>query len=157
MKKQDKVIGLKTKFHRYHGSNIILYDDDTVAYRKAGYADAVTFSEKPLKPGEVFTLEIEMTERGWSGDMKIGLTQLNPYEAEAINLPLPQSSKPDLKTVKSSWIYGIPKRIKANKYERTAINEERLVQRSYESGLKTLESELETDRLPTDVGSQVGK
>lgn len=156
MKKQDEVTSAKTKFHSYHGSNIILYDDNTVAYRKAGYADAVAFSEKPLKPGEVFTLEIESTERGWSGDMKIGLTQLNPDEAEAMNLQLPQSAAPDLKSVESSWIFSISKRHRPSLNESSSINEERFAQ-TYRSALETMVSDSETDRLPTDVGSQVGE
>ena len=59
-------------------------------YRKSSFADAVTISERPLLPGEIFLVEIEETEPGWTGHMRLGLTQLTPTSS------LPPYSMPDL-------------------------------------------------------------
>lgn len=151
-----------TKFHKYHGSNIILNDNNTVAHRRASYANALTFSEKPLKPSEIFLLEIERTERGWTGDIRLGLTQLNPYEAQSAGLLLPQYALPDLLAMKPSWIFAIPKscQILNNCNGTSRIRGKKFIQTSRGSvlfsSLLPCKSDLNVRILPTDVGSRIG-
>ena len=93
------------KYHPYHGENIRLLDDNTVAHRESSFAHAISFSEKPLCPREIFLIEIEKNERGWSGHLRIGLTQHDPSE----KFELPQYALPDLANMGKSWIFAVTK------------------------------------------------
>jgi len=93
------------RFHSYHGDNIRLYEDRCVACRDVSFAHAITFSEKPLRPGEIFLIEIERNERGWSGYLRVGLTQHDP----ANRFELPQYALPDLANMGKSWIFAVTK------------------------------------------------
>jgi neuralized-like protein 2 len=63
------------KFHSHHGSNIELNEEGVVASRKSSFANALTFSERPIAPGEIFLIQIDENEIGWSGHMRLGNTK----------------------------------------------------------------------------------
>ncbi|XP_005092761.1 neuralized-like protein 2 [Aplysia californica] len=94
------------RFHKSHGQNIRLFQGSTVALREVSFAHALVFSEKPLQPGEIFLVEIEKTERGWSGHMRIGLTEVDP--AKQTN-GLPQYALPDLAQLGRCWVSAVTK------------------------------------------------
>lgn len=96
---------MPSRFHTSHGQNIRLDDDNTVAKRVASFAHGISFSAKPLMPGEIFLVEIEHNEGGWSGHLRIGLTM---HEPEELN-DLPQYALPDLANLGKSWIMAVTK------------------------------------------------
>jgi neuralized-like protein 2 len=96
---------MPTRFHQFHGQNIRLEDENMVAIRVTSFAHAICFGEKPLTPGEIFLIELEKNEGGWSGHLRIGLTQHVPCK----RLPLPQYALPDLANMGKSWIFAVTK------------------------------------------------
>ncbi|XP_022110920.1 neuralized-like protein 2 [Acanthaster planci] len=125
------------RFHENHGVNIELRHDNQVARRSASFANAITFSDRPLRPGELFLVEVEEHEPGWSGHLRCGLTQHHPASLKAswprdrpsnrlaldshpqgqvarassapVPLTIPQYSMPDLTNMGKSWIFAITK------------------------------------------------
>lgn len=88
------------QFHHHHGANIVLGENNTVAYRKASFAHGLVFSQRSLKPGEVFLVEITQTELGWNGSLRLGLTQMDPNSL--FELPLISF---DLLPLGLTWIF----------------------------------------------------
>ena len=96
---------MPVRFHKFHGQNIRLLEDNVVSYRAHSFAHGISFSDKPLCPKEIFLIEIEKNERGWSGHLRIGLTQHIPCEEKE----LPQYALPDLANMGKSWIFAVTK------------------------------------------------
>lgn len=84
--------------------------DKTTALRKQSFANGICFSERALNLGELFLIEIGIKEVGWSGHLRLGLTQINPLDAfNDGNLPI--YALPDLANLNLglSWIFPISK------------------------------------------------
>ena len=124
------------RFHKNHGVNVWLSEDGEFAKRTTSFANAITFSEKPLQPGEIFMVEVDEQEAGWSGHLRCGLTQhspsrmvpishgepLAPEEVQGDVIRIPQYSMPDLTSMGKSWIFAITKH--HNKVPRTIQDDE---------------------------------
>ncbi|XP_020498191.1 neuralized-like protein 2 [Labrus bergylta] len=92
-----------TEFHPIHGTNVILDRSGTQATRVESFANGVCFSKHPLKPGEIFLIEIEDKELGWCGHLRVGLTARDPGGLDVV----PEYSIPDLTDVGDSWVFAI--------------------------------------------------
>lgn len=79
-------------------------EDSTIAYRTISFANSLAFSEKPLQPGEIFLVEIERTQGGWSGHMRLGLTLIDPG---SMNGSLPMFALPNLVKLGNTWVFAI--------------------------------------------------
>lgn len=113
-----------------------------------------------MKLGELFLLEIGIKEVGWSGHLRIGLTQINPVN---IYENLPQYALPDLANLGSSWIFPISKSAPRQSSQSNVIGNARApffrtscgnVSRSLL--LPTTGDKDMSEMLPTDTGSRIG-
>ncbi|XP_072229584.1 neuralized-like protein 2 [Leuresthes tenuis] len=92
-----------TEFHHIHGTNVRLDHSGTQATRVESFANGVCFSKQPLKPGEIFLIEIEDKELGWCGHLRVGLTARDPSNLNVV----PEYSIPDLTDLGDSWVFAI--------------------------------------------------
>ncbi|XP_030373048.1 neuralized-like protein 2 [Scaptodrosophila lebanonensis] len=96
------------RFHPFHGANVVLLENSSVALRHKSFADALLFSEQPLTPGDIFLVEIEQIESEWSGHMRMGLTLLVP-DTMSGNEDLPRFSLPEMSNYGNTWIFPLSK------------------------------------------------
>ncbi|XP_058477366.1 neuralized-like protein 2 [Solea solea] len=123
------------EFHPIHGTNVRLDQSGTQATRVESFANGVCFSKYPLKPGEIFLIEIEDKELGWCGHLRIGLTANDPMSLEVV----PEYSIPDLMDLGDSWVFAITR-------NHNKITEEPEVQ---EGGLRLGRGEAEEGHINT--------
>lgn len=164
-KNERQNVSMQTRFHRFHGNNLSLHDQDTVAQREISFANAIVFSERPLSPGEVFLIEIESSENGWSGHIRLGLTQLDPDRLQRDGHLLPQCAIPDMmsnKNMGDSWICALTKHqawFESNylpNYFRVDGNHVFTSRGTFPTSILRSSVNSRVDKLPTDVGSRIG-
>ncbi|KAM6897183.1 neuralized-like protein 2 [Xenentodon cancila] len=112
------------EFHHIHGTNVSLDHSGTQATRVKSFANGICFSKEPLKPGEIFLIEIEEKEMGWCGHLRVGLTARDPRSLEAV----PEYSIPDLTDLGDSWVFAITR-------NHNKVTEEAEVPEAREGGL----------------------
>lgn len=118
----------------------------------------MTFSEQPIRPGELFLLEVEKNERGWSGHIRLGLTQLDPKLAANSEKGLPQYALPDLANLGTSWVYPVSKFNGPTMYKSHILGEGMIVKTSRGPVPKSIlrpSNGQGSDILPTDIGKSI--
>lgn len=56
-------------FHKNHGGNIRLSEENTVAHRVDSYNKAVVFTEHPISVGNMFQVKLLAKGGGWAGSL----------------------------------------------------------------------------------------
>ncbi|XP_066248762.1 neuralized-like protein 4 isoform X5 [Euwallacea similis] len=91
------------RFHHVHGKNARIINNGLTALRPhplAEFNDAIVFSNRPLKDGEMFEIVLDNIVDRWSGSIELGLTAVRPDD---IVLP---STATDLR--KDTWMLSGP-------------------------------------------------
>lgn len=71
-------------FHRKHGQNIRLYEEETVAHRVDSYNKAVVFSEQPIPTGSTFQVKLLDKGGGWAGSIVSAVCQFTRQVASQL-------------------------------------------------------------------------
>ncbi|XP_050504188.1 neuralized-like protein 4 [Diabrotica virgifera virgifera] len=75
------------RFHHVHGKNARIVNNGLTALRPrplAEFNDAIVFSSRPLRDGELFEICLDSIVDRWSGSIELGVTSVRPDE---IDLP----------------------------------------------------------------------
>lgn len=73
------------RFHHVHGKNARIINNGQTAVRPrplAEFNDAIVFSNRPLRDGELFEVTLENMVDRWSGSIEIGVTAARPDDLE---------------------------------------------------------------------------
>lgn len=136
--------------------------DQTTALRKQSFANGICFSERALNLGELFLIEIGVKEVGWSGHLRLGLTQINPLDAfNDGNLPI--YALPDLANLNLglSWIFPISKTAPIKSTNQLSSSKSPYLKTSYGNICRailqpTSSNKDSSEMLATDTGSRIG-
>ncbi|KAF5281234.1 hypothetical protein FQA39_LY05120 [Lamprigera yunnana] len=73
------------RFHHVHGKNARIINNGQTAARPrplTEFNDAIVFSNRPLRDGELFEVTLEIMVERWSGSIEIGVTAARPDDLE---------------------------------------------------------------------------
>ncbi|XP_030761137.1 neuralized-like protein 4 [Sitophilus oryzae] len=73
------------RFHHVHGKNARIVNNGLTALRPrplAEFNDAIVFSNRPLKDGELFEVVLDSIVERWSGSIELGVTAVRPDDIE---------------------------------------------------------------------------
>ncbi|CAG9771302.1 unnamed protein product [Ceutorhynchus assimilis] len=73
------------RFHHVHGKNARIANNGLTALRPrplAEFNDAIVFSNRPLKDGEIFEIILDTIVDRWSGSIELGVTAVRPDDIE---------------------------------------------------------------------------
>ncbi|XP_018574763.1 neuralized-like protein 4 isoform X2 [Anoplophora glabripennis] len=73
------------RFHHVHGKNARIVNNGLTALRPrplAEFNDAIVFSNRPLRDGELFEISLDSIVDRWSGSIELGVTAVRPDDIE---------------------------------------------------------------------------
>uniref|UniRef100_UPI00398ED916 E3 ubiquitin-protein ligase NEURL3-like n=1 Tax=Pristiophorus japonicus TaxID=55135 RepID=UPI00398ED916 len=94
-------------FHPYtKGSQIMMDSSHHCAWRKSGFCNGITFTNRPVIIQEKVRLKITKTDVSWKGAMRLGCTIFDPSLMDPDALP--KFACPDLEEVHGFWVSALP-------------------------------------------------
>ncbi|XP_067899018.1 E3 ubiquitin-protein ligase NEURL3-like isoform X2 [Heterodontus francisci] len=94
-------------FHPYtKGSQIKMDPSHHCAWRKSGFCNGITFTNRPVLIQEKVKLKITKTDISWKGDLRLGYTIFDPSLMDPNALP--KFVCPDLEEVHGFWVSALP-------------------------------------------------
>ncbi|XP_060692651.1 E3 ubiquitin-protein ligase NEURL3-like isoform X2 [Hemiscyllium ocellatum] len=94
-------------FHPYtKGSQIKMDSSHHCAWRKSGFCNGITFTNRPVLIQEKVRLKITKTEESWQGGMRLGCTIFDPSLMHPDALP--KFVCPDLEEAHGFWVSALP-------------------------------------------------
>ncbi|XP_051869658.1 E3 ubiquitin-protein ligase NEURL3-like [Pristis pectinata] len=94
-------------FHPYtKGSQIKLDSSNQCAWRKSGFCNGITFTNRPILIQEKVKVKITKMDVAWNGALRLGCTIFNPSLIDPNALP--KFICPDLEDVHGFWAKALP-------------------------------------------------
>ena len=72
------------KFNQRHGDNCSIVREGSQARRSDSFCKGIVFSDRPVEVGERVCVRLTELSIRWSGVLRLGFTQHNPAEIQAL-------------------------------------------------------------------------